>query len=112
MKLKEGSKLNLVYGVCQRQKGLDCALHAIAIAVDFASGNDPGKSRLSPSQMRPHLEEWYENEEITPFPGPQGNERPRLVGTGDETEIVIPALWHKPATAKTAMKAPKKRPKN
>ena len=82
------------------------------MAVEFASGNDPGRSRFGQSQMRPHFEKCYENEELTPFPGSRGNEIPHLVGTGDEVEIVIPALWHKLATAKAVTKAPKKKPKN
>ena len=58
--------------------------------------------------MHGHLTECFENEEIRSFPGPQENEGTRLVGAGDEVEIVIPALWHKPPAAKMMTKAPPK----
>ncbi len=52
-----------------RQEGNnDCGLYAIAYATDLAHGRDPSRVVYSQDEMRKHLIECLESEEITPFP--------------------------------------------
>ena len=55
MGLSEGTRLEMSYGRCQKQKGLDCEVHAIATAVCFALGGKISETQFSHLKMRSHL---------------------------------------------------------
>lgn len=51
-----------------QKNSYDCGLFAIAVATDIIHGRNPGKSRWSTPDMRPHLIQCLEKANITPFP--------------------------------------------
>ena len=95
MGLSEGTRLELSYGRCQKQKALNCGVHVIAMAVCFALRQKVSDTQFSHKQMRGHLFGWFENQQLTQFPGPDGKEKVGFTGNDNRIEIRIPKLWHK-----------------
>ena len=95
MKLQEATKIKVTYAACQRQKKLNCGVHAIAMAVCFANGNDPSIARFSHELMRGHLGDYFENQMLEEFPPPKPKERIVSVKSHGTIEFKIPQLWHK-----------------
>ena len=97
MGLSEGTRLELSYGVCQKQKGLNCGVHAIAMAVCFALGHMISEARFSHELLRGHLVECYEKQNLSEFPKPTEKEKGKIAVTsrGTRLQIRIPKLWHK-----------------
>ena len=93
MGLSEGTRLELSYGRCQKQKALNCGVHVIAMAVCFALRQKVSDTQFSHKQMRGNLFGCFENQRLTQFPGPDGKEKVRFTGNDNRTEIQIPKLW-------------------
>ena len=94
---------------CQRQVKLNCGIHAIAMAVSFAMGEDPSAARYSHELMRNHLRQCFENKRLDKFPLPKAKDRITLIQHKAPTNFKIPKLWHKldgksPTKPKTAKK--------
>ena len=89
MGLSEGTRLELSYGVCQKQKGLNCGVHAIAMAVCFALGHMISEARFSHELLRGHLVECYEKQNLSEFPKPTEKEKGKIAVTGKETRLQI-----------------------
>ena len=64
-----GKHFSYIVKSCQKQENTDdCGLFAIAFAVTLASGQNPSLSSYSPSQLRPHLVNCLQKNEIVCFP--------------------------------------------
>ena len=47
MGVQAGAKVRILQEGCQKQKGLECGLHVIAMAIAFILGFDPAHARFS-----------------------------------------------------------------
>lgn len=91
----EDTRITIERVQCQLQQGLDCGLHAIAMAVAFVYNRDPGMSRFDPHRMRSHLLSCLENQKLSTFPEPLSMHNIKTTKVINKTEsIVIPKLWH------------------
>ena len=95
MGLSEGTRLELSYGCCQKQKALNCRVLVIAMAVCFALRQKVSDTQFSHKQMRGLLFGCFENQRLTQFSGPDGKEKVGFTGNDNRIEIRIPKLWHK-----------------
>jgi len=94
MKLKESDRVEVAVKRCQLQTKNNCGLHAIAMAVCFAVGVEPGTARFSHSQLRTYLIDCFSNQNLFVFPPPKKDEKVELVGLNQRQIIRIPKLWH------------------
>ena len=107
MGLRDGTRVELNYGQCQKQRANNCGVHAIAMAVCFAHRNEVSDGRFSHDLMRGHLEGCYERQQLSQFPAPMDKERISVTGKDSRVEIRIPKLWHKLVDVSSPL--PKKR---
>ncbi len=96
MKVPEGTKLPLTYAKCQRQRGLNCGLHAIALATAFALKDEMSGIAFEHTQLWSSLANMFEKQKLTAFPQMQeGKAKKETFFTEKSVPIAIPKLWHK-----------------
>ena len=64
-----GNSFNIkIMNVAKQSGSVDCALYAMAIVLDLASGTDPTEVVYTQPDMRPHLVKCFESKNLSTFP--------------------------------------------
>ena len=74
MGIPAGMKITVMQHGCEKQKGLDCGLHVIAMAIAFVLGLDPADAKFSHLRLRETLRTIFECQRIQMFPVPEKGE--------------------------------------